>query len=61
LHQQGRFVLLRDFVVTSGRKVRTHTSWELLWGMAKLAIGPRVLRDRSRLALWYGPRRRDET
>jgi glycosyltransferase involved in cell wall biosynthesis len=60
LKKQGRFVLLREPVTTSGRKMRTHSFRELLGTLGRIIIGgPRVLQNRQRLALWYGPRRRD--
>ena len=60
LARQGRVVILREKVVTSGRKMRTHSFRELLGTLARIILGgPRVLEDRGRLGLWYGPRRRD--
>jgi glycosyltransferase involved in cell wall biosynthesis len=60
LKQQGRFVILRDQVVTSGRKMRTHSFRELVGTFVRILLGgPRALGDRSRLGVWYGPRRRD--
>jgi glycosyltransferase involved in cell wall biosynthesis len=60
LKQQGRFVILRDKVVTSGRKMRTHSFRELVGTFVRILLGgPRALEDRSRLGVWYGPRRRD--
>ena len=60
LGRQGRFVILREKVVTSGRKMRTHSFRELLGTFVRILLGgPRVLEDRSRLGVWYGPRRRD--
>lgn len=60
LGKQGRFVLLRQCVVTSGRKLRTHSIWELLKTPARFTLrGFKALQDRSRLELWYGPRRKD--
>ncbi|MDQ3287232.1 MAG: glycosyltransferase [Pseudomonadota bacterium] len=60
LARQGRFVILREAVRTSARKLRTFGAWEHL----RLALifafrGRRVLRSRDELGLWYG-RRRDE-
>jgi glycosyltransferase involved in cell wall biosynthesis len=52
LKRLGRFVLLREAVVTSGRKVRAHSVLEMLWVGAQLALG-----RRSGLDFWYGPRR----
>jgi len=48
---QGRFVILREFVITSGRKVRTHSALDLLRVGAQLAFG-----QRAGLDYWYGPR-----
>jgi glycosyltransferase involved in cell wall biosynthesis len=60
LKKQGRFVLLRETVTTSGRKIRTHSFRELLGTLGRIVVGgPRVLQSRQRLELWYGPRRRD--
>lgn len=57
LAKQGRFTILREAVTTSGRKLRSYSARELLGTLAKLALlGRRGLRDRTRLALWYGPR-----
>jgi glycosyltransferase involved in cell wall biosynthesis len=60
LHRQGRFVILREFVTTSGRKLRAHSAGEVLGLLARLAIaGPRSLRRRKGLEMWYGERRLD--
>lgn len=60
LRKQGRFVLLREPVVTSGRKLRCHSAREIFGTMFSLAIrGKRGVRDRSRLDLWYGERLAD--
>lgn len=62
LRAQGDFVILRDSVVTSGRKLRTHSGWEILAAIARIAIAGRAgVHDRSRLGLWYDPRRPDRT
>lgn len=60
LKRVGRVVILREQVVTSGRKLRTHSGWELirLFGLL-LVQGPRLLRNRKALSLWYGERRHD--
>jgi glycosyltransferase involved in cell wall biosynthesis len=60
LQRHGRVVILRESVVSSGRKLRTFSGWELLrlYG-ALLRSGPRVLRSRDQLELWYGRRRTD--
>jgi glycosyltransferase involved in cell wall biosynthesis len=60
MRRRGRFVILREPVVTSGRKLRTHSAWEILWTVVKIgAAGPWGVRSRRRLGLWYGERRRD--
>jgi glycosyltransferase involved in cell wall biosynthesis len=52
LQRQGRFVILRQAVGTSGRKIRAHSALSLL------RIGIRLaLRRRSGLDYWYGERR----
>ena len=61
LKRRGSFVILRERVVTSGRKFRTFTAAEF-WRMGR-AVGWRpwrALRSRERLTLWYGERRHDD-
>ena len=60
LQKIGRVVILREEVVTSGRKLRTHSAWDLirLFGLF-FVHGPGLLRRRDALALWYGDRRHD--
>jgi glycosyltransferase involved in cell wall biosynthesis len=56
----GRFVMLRESVTTSSRKLRTHSGWEVLRLFGHLALrGTRLIKSRKRLALWYGDRRDD--
>jgi glycosyltransferase involved in cell wall biosynthesis len=56
-----RFRIVRTRVVTSGRKVRTHSSWELLRLVLRLVwAGRRGLQSRSGLEFWYGQRGRGE-
>lgn len=58
LRRQGRVVVLREKVTTSGRKVRTHSAREMLRPLWVLALkGRKALSSRSHLGLWYGPRR----
>ena len=60
LRAQGEVTILRDSVLTSGRKLRTYGGWELLRALARIASAGRAgVRDRSRLGLWYDPRRPD--
>lgn len=54
LKRQGRFVILRQRVVTSGRQTRKHSAWKLLWIFMRLILtGPRSLRSRKGLDMWY--------
>jgi glycosyltransferase involved in cell wall biosynthesis len=60
LHRQGRFVILRERVTTSGRKLRAHSAREILGLLARMALtGRRSVRNRQGLEIWYGPRRQD--
>jgi glycosyltransferase involved in cell wall biosynthesis len=60
LHRLGRFVVLRESVTTSGRKLRAYSAGELLGVLARLALaGPDGVRHRDGLELWYGERRKD--
>jgi glycosyltransferase involved in cell wall biosynthesis len=60
LKRQGRFVILREFVITSARKLRTRSAFQLLWVGLRLAFGGgRSIRQRSGLEYWYGPRDRE--
>jgi GT2 family glycosyltransferase len=60
LQKQGRVVILREPVVSSGRKLRTFSGWEIFRLLSALVRrGPQVLRSRERLDLWYGRRRTD--
>lgn len=51
--RQGRFVILRDKVITSGRKGRLLTGRQILVQFA-LTLWPGSLKRRERLDLWYG-------
>ena len=60
LKRRGRFVVLRQSVATSGRKLRTYSALEILRMAARLAVrGPSALRSREGLELWYEDRRED--
>jgi glycosyltransferase involved in cell wall biosynthesis len=57
LKRQGRFVILRDCAVTSGRKLRMHSALDLLRiGLRIARAGQKALRRREGLEYWYGPR-----
>ena len=60
LARRGRFVVLRETVLTSGRKLRTYSGSELLRACARVLVAGRAgVSDRSRLDIWYAPRRPD--
>jgi glycosyltransferase involved in cell wall biosynthesis len=60
LKQHGRFVVPPQFVVTSGRKIRTYTLGEILTILIGMWIkGPTSVKSRDQLDLWYGQRRQD--
>ena len=57
--RRGPFVVLREPVITSGRKVRTYSGREIARTWGGLLIRPWSVRRRDRLDMWYGPRRDD--
>lgn len=60
LLRQGPVVILRETVLTSGRKLRAHSGWELLRLCGNLVRrGTALVRSRDCLSLWYGERRDD--
>lgn len=62
LRSHGRFVVLRETVTTSGRKLRAHSAREILGLLVRLAAcGPKAIQRREGLDIWYGERRADES
>lgn len=60
LKKIGRVVILRERVVTSGRKLRTHSAWDMIRLLGLLFLrGPKLFRSRDQLSFWYGERRHD--
>ena len=60
LKRHGRFVVLRQAVTTSGRKLRTHSVREILPLLGRFAVGgSRILKQRQGKDLWYAERRED--
>jgi len=60
LRRLGRFVILRESVRTSGRKLRTCSLREILTPIARIVFhGTRYLRNRHGMEIWYGDRRPD--
>lgn len=60
LKKIGRFVILHESVVTSGRKLRTYSGFEVLGIIARAALsGGHMIKRRDQMGLWYDPRRED--
>lgn len=60
LKRQGRFALTRANVITSGRKLRTHSAREIFGPLLRLMVqGRRGIMRREGLEMWYGERRDD--
>ena len=60
LKRHGKFVVLRQAVLTSGRKLRTHSVREMLMVIGRLALhGPKAVKQRQGMELWYAERRED--
>jgi glycosyltransferase involved in cell wall biosynthesis len=60
LKRVGKFVIPPAMVVTSGRKLRAYSGFEILWTLLKISIrGTRSCRGRNGLEVWYGQRRAD--
>lgn len=58
LKKLGRFVVLREPVITSGRKLRMHSSWKILRRSAAIIFGGRsAVMSREKLDLWYDGKR----
>ena len=58
LKSQGRFVVVRQPVVTSARKLRMYSGGQLFWLLFKCAIGgSKMVKKREGLELWYDGRR----
>lgn len=62
LRRQGRFVILKECVTTSGRKLRTCSVREIVTPIARIILhGRRYLRNRHGMEIWYGDRRPDHS
>lgn len=58
LKRQGRFIVPRESVTTSGRKLRQNSTRRILWTLFRLAIlGPKAVQRREGLEIWYDGRR----
>jgi glycosyltransferase involved in cell wall biosynthesis len=60
LRRLGPFVILRESVTTSGRKLRTYSGWEVLRLLGRLVLrGRRLVESRDDLDMWYDGRREE--
>ena len=60
LKTQGKFVILKQTVTTSARKLRTHSIGETIKMMAQMALrGTKALKQRKGMEFWYAERRED--
>jgi len=60
LKRHGKFVVLREQVTTSGRKLRTYSGGELLRMLGAMVMrGPAAVKQRQGMDIWYGERRED--
>ena len=59
LHKFGKFKTIKSRVITSGRKFRTHSSFEILMTFLIVSI-PWVRNIKKRKDLWYGKRRQEK-
>jgi glycosyltransferase involved in cell wall biosynthesis len=58
LKRHGRFVVLAEPVITSGRSLRAHSCLTILSLLVRLAFrGPNIFREREGLDIWYRPKR----
>ena len=62
LKQQGPFIMLRESVRTSARKLRIYSGREhlrIIWRL--LLRGRKVVYDRDAMHMWYDGRREEQT
>jgi glycosyltransferase involved in cell wall biosynthesis len=58
LKRLGKFTLLREPAITSGRKLRMYSCWKILGRLLFLMLrGPRGVMSRKKLDLWYAGER----
>jgi glycosyltransferase involved in cell wall biosynthesis len=58
LKRLGRFKVLREPILTSGRKLRIYSARQILTNSFTVILGgPRVARSRAKLPLWYDGKR----
>ncbi|MBC8523196.1 glycosyltransferase [PVC group bacterium] len=55
MHKYGKFKTQKNHVITSGRKFRTHSAFEILSTLVLVSI-PGIRNIKKRKSLWYGSR-----
>tara|TARA_B100000609_G_scaffold193599_1_gene185174 strand:- start:97 stop:798 length:702 start_codon:yes stop_codon:yes gene_type:complete len=53
LKKLGKFVILPDAVITSARKIRSYSFWEIMIMSGKILLMPGILKHRDKLDIWY--------
>ncbi len=62
LKKMGRFKLLREPIITSGRKLRMHSARHILGRSFAIAVGGKsAVRSRAKLDIWYDGKRETKT
>ena len=60
LKQVGPFVILKEHVTTSARKIRIYSAFEVMLFMTRMALrGTKALKQRKGMEFWYAERRAD--
>ena len=58
MKKRGRFVVLRESVTTSARKAESHSRWQVLKMLFKMALrGEKSVKSRELTAFWYPDKR----
>jgi glycosyltransferase involved in cell wall biosynthesis len=58
LRRLGRFKVLREPILTSGRKLRMYSARQILGNFFGVVVrGPRMIRSRAKLQIWYDGKR----
>ena len=58
LRRLGRFKVLREPIITSGRKLRMYSARQILGNFFAVVVrGPRAARSRAKLEMWYDGKR----
>jgi glycosyltransferase involved in cell wall biosynthesis len=58
LRKLGRFQILREPMITSGRKLRMHSGWHIWRRTSRMMLGGlRAYRSREKMDLWYDGKR----